>query len=301
MKKYLIWILSCIVVFLWWFNFTLADDYNNIISHVNPNSGNTFIESGNIKEFIIDIAKKIIIPIAIVIWIMIAIFGFYNLAFSDKEDERKKWFNYFIWGTLWIILMVSAWFIANSLVWSSWTTDWTTGIISSIESPVQIANDLYDNILKKFIILAMYLVVGILFVILVVNLIKFVISWDKEEVSKHAKTIIVWNSMWIFFILFAKNIVSMFYSKAKESSNLSLNKSILNNKDLSWLWAVLNYLLGFVAFLITVFIIYQAFLLLTKPEDDATYKNLKKYFLYSLLWVLLIWWVYVIANFFIIK
>ena len=59
--------------------------------------------------------------------------------------------------------------------------------------------------------------------------------------------------------------------------------AILESKQLPWFYTILNYLLGFVAFAITVFIIYQAFQLLLKPEDDATYKNLRKYFVYSLI------------------
>ena len=94
----------------------------------------------------------------------------------------------------------------------------------------------------------------------------------------------------------------MFYSKIQAwTYNLWQQNAILTSKQIPWLYTILNYFLGFLAFAITVFIIYQAFLLLTKPDDESTYKNLKKYFAYSIIWVLIIWWVYIIANFFIIK
>ena len=249
----------------------------------------------------INIARKIIMPIVIVIWLLIAFIWFYKLAFSDKEDERKKWLNFVIWWTIWVVLMTSSYFIVDILIWINW---WTSGIIwtNSNFDPATIANNLYAWIFKKFFVLAMYFVIWILFITLVITVIKLISSWDKEDMSKHSKTIIVWNTLWIIIMIFAQNIVNMFYSKVSSwSTSLWQQAPILENKHLWWLYTVLNYFLWFLAFIITIFIIYQAYLLLTKPDDDATYKNLKKYFVYIILWVLLIGWVYIIANFLIIQ
>ena len=253
-----------------------------------------------IRDFIVNIWKKIILPIVVVIGLLIAFLWFYKLVFSDKEDERKKWTNFFVWWTIWVIIMVAARFITYSLVWNTWTM----GIIWSNTNfdPATIAERFYNDVLHKFFILAMYLVVLVLFVILVINLIKFMSSPDKEDVSKNSKTIIVWNILWIIIIIFAKNIIEMFYRKVNSwATTLWQQAPILESKNIWWLYTVLNYFLGFVAFAVTVFIIYQAFLLLTKPDDEQTYKSLKKYFVYAILWIFLIWWVYIIANFFIIK
>lgn len=259
------------------------------------------LSATSIKDFISNIATKAVMPIMIFVWLLIAFLGFYKLSFSDKEDDRKRWTNYVLWGTIGVVIMSSAWFLVHNLVWGSWWR-WLLWVAWWQSDPAWIARALYKNVLKKFFVLAMYLVVWILFVVLLINLIRFLGSWDKEDVKKHSKTIVVRNSMWIILILFARNLIEMFYWKfGSWASSLWDGWAILQTKNLSWIATVVNYVLWFLAFIITWFIIYQAFLLLTKPDDEATYKSLKRYFVYAILWVFLIWWVYIIANFFIVQ
>lgn len=303
MKKILLLVPMLFLSFFSSFNISYAsNDYENVLNNVSSNQAwDKITDNGKGVEWLLkSIANNIMMPIVIAIWILFAFIGFYKLIFSDKEDERKKWLNFVVYWVIWIVLMASTWFIINNLVWSAWTS-WIMWSNTNFD-PATIANNLYANIIKKFFTLAMYFVIGILFIILIINVIKFISSWDKEDVVKHSKTIIVWNSLWIIIIIFAQNIINMFYSKVSNwAISLWQQQGVLENKNLWWLYTVLNYFLGFVAFIITVFIIYQAMQLLLKPDDDATYKNLKKYFVYSIIWVLLIWWVYLIANFFIIK
>ena len=300
MKK----ILLAISLGLWLFlNTTYAEnEYLETLDNVATNRAWSEIDSSSIKNLLISIWDSIFIPIVIVIWLLLAFVGFYKLMFSDKEDERKKWVNFFLWGTAWVIMMVSAKFIANTLFGESGTS-WIFGISGwQNYDPAKIAANIYDKIISKFFYLAMYLVIGILFIILVINLVKFLSNPDKEEIQKNAKTIVIWNTIWILLILLSKNIIETFYSKIGSwAYTLGQQNAILESKQLPWFYTILNYFLGFVAFAITVFIIYQAFQLLLKPEDDATYKNLRKYFVYSLIWVAIIGWVSIIANFFIIK
>jgi multisubunit Na+/H+ antiporter MnhB subunit len=248
------------------------------------------------RDFIANIATKVVAPIVFLIGILLAFIGFYKLFFSDKEDERKKWLNFVIYGVLWVILAVAWPFIAKTLVWDSWTSGilWWNNIQWG-----NVAENLYSQIIIKFFSLFIYLVILVVFIILVINVIKLIATPDKEDTAKHAKTIVVWNSIWLIIMLAAKNIVETFYKKSWYWMNTW--GPILENTHLWWLYTILNYTLAFVAFAITVLIIYQAFLLLTKPDDDATYKNLKKYFVYAIIWVLLIGWIYLIANFFIIR
>ena len=300
MKKILLattlW-LSCIT------NLAYAEnEYLKTLEAVSDNRAGDKISWNDFQSLAFSIWNNILIPILIILGLLLAFVGFYNLMVSDKEDERKKWLNFVIWWVIWIILMVSAKFITNALFWQygssgilwlAWWQDY---------DPVTIANNLYDQIISKFLYMAMYLVVLILFIIVVISAIKYISNPDKEDVQKNAKTVIIWNAIWILIILFSKNIIEMIYQKMQPGSyNLWQQSPILESKSMPWFYTILNYFLWFVAFAITVFIIYQAFLLLTKPEDDATYKSLKKYFVYAILWVLIIWWVYIISNFLIVK
>lgn len=301
MKRIFLVILFCILSFIgFWFSFWSSSDVKWVLSEVADNYAWSSIDTTNVKWFMVGIAKDIVMPIVIVIWLILAFVDFYELAMSDKEDKRKSSRNYLLWWTIWVIIMVSTWFIVSNLVWYNWSSwiIWT----NATKDPASIAAYLYGNIIKKFFVLAMSVIIWILFVVLVISLIKFISSWDKEDMKKHTKTIIAWNSIWIFFILFAKNIVEMFYSKVGPGTQSFWDQSaILENRNLWWLSTILNYLLWFLAFIITVFIIYKSLLILLKPDDETTYKNLKKHFLYATLGVLVIWGVYIIANFLIIK
>ena len=275
----------------------LWNEYTDTLVEVATNRASKITHWNDIKDLLIGIWTKILIPILVVIWLLIAFVGFYKLMFSEKEDERKKWVNFVTWGTVWVVLMISAEFITNTLISRVFQT--STGWDYD---PVIIANNLYSNIISKFFNLAMYLVIWILFIILLMNLIKFISNPDKDEIKKNTKTIIIWNTIWILLIISSKNIINSFYSKVKNSAiSLWEQPPILWEKAFPWLYTILNYFLWFLAFAITMFIIYQAFQLLLKPEDESTYKNLKRYFVYSLIWIIIIWWVYLIANFFIIK
>ncbi len=306
MKKILlfIWLFISLIFSFHNISFAVDEDVKNVLWEVSENrAGEIWVSkesSYGLRDFMINIGHDIMIPIFVVLWLLVAFIWFYKLFFTDKEDDRKKGLNYFIWWVTWIVIMVSAWFLTNLLVWETWNI----GIIWSNTSfdPATIANRLYGDIIHKFFILVMYLVVGILMIMILISAIRFMSTPDSDEVQKKSRTIIIWNAIWIIAIIFSKNIIEMFYKQTKSgTSNLNAGWAILENKNIWWLYTVLNYFLGFIAFTITIFIIYQAFLLLTKPDDDNTYKNLKKYFVYSIIWIALIGWVYLIVNFFVVK
>jgi heme/copper-type cytochrome/quinol oxidase subunit 2 len=211
MKK----ILLAISLGLWLFlNTTYAEnEYLETLDNVATNRAWDEIKSSSVKDLLLSVWDNILIPIIIVLWLLLAFVGFYKLMFSDKEDERKKWVNFFLWGTAWVIMMVSAKFIANAL-FGEYGTSWIFGISAWQDyDPATIAANIYDKIISKFFYLAMYLVIGILFIILLINLVKFLSNPDKEEIQKNTKTIIIWNTIWILLILFSKNIIQTFYSK----------------------------------------------------------------------------------------
>lgn len=60
--------------------------------------------------------KKIITPIVIVSGVVVAILGMYQMFTSDKDDATKKGMNYLIRGVVGIIVMVSASFLADTVV-----------------------------------------------------------------------------------------------------------------------------------------------------------------------------------------
>ena len=55
------------------------------------------------------------INIFIIIWIIFTFIGAYKIMFSNKEDEFKSWIRLVVFWLLWVIIMVSAKFIAGAL------------------------------------------------------------------------------------------------------------------------------------------------------------------------------------------
>ena len=117
MKKILTMIMLILSVVNFWFSFvSYAGNVKWVLSDVAQNRVGDKIDDSNVKGFMENIAWKIIMPIVIVIWLMLAFVGFYKLAFSDKEDERKVGMYYALWWTIWVVVMTSAWFLVSSLV-----------------------------------------------------------------------------------------------------------------------------------------------------------------------------------------
>lgn len=261
-----------------------------------------------IRDFLISIAKQIMMPLAIVVGLVMWFIAFYKLIFSDKEaDMRDKAKWYFIWGVVGVIVMVSAVFLQWQIISETWEIESGTAVISKewLDSPAKMAVGLYDKIISNFVWLFMYIAVWILFMLLLLSIIRIVTKWHKEEITKHASRMIVWNIIGIVTIITATNIVQLIYWKSTESAKLTGSLKgddwILFDKELSWVHEIVNYFLSFLWIIITAFIIYQAFLLLVKPEDEATMKALRKNFVFVILGIWLMWWVYILSNFLIVK
>ena len=81
--------------------------------------------------------------------------------------------------------------------------------------PIELARVIYDNIAFPILKVALYLVIGVLFVILLTRVISFVFASD-EETQKKSTTIIVWNTVGILIILASKQIVEAVFGKRED-------------------------------------------------------------------------------------
>ena len=60
---------------------------------------------------------------------------------------------------------------------------------------------------------------------------------------------------------------------------------------------IVKYLLWFLTLIAVIYIIYAGFRILTSSGDDDTIKNSKKTIIYVIVWILVIWFAWTIANF----
>lgn len=242
-----------------------------------------------------------IIDFFIVIWIAVAFFGGYKIMTSDKEETMKEWIRLVIFGVLWIIIMVSARFLAESLVWDR------DGIINTAfgmnwdHNWVRFAENLYEKIMFPFIKTVLYLVVWALFFMMAAKVIGFVTATD-DAAKKKAGWIIIWCVVWILIVVWAKQLVEAIMWKqevvmAENASRIDGQwNPILWFENIPLIAQVINRILGLTMFAILALVIIQGYKMFTKPDDPKNRESLKKTLLYLIIWILVIGAAYAISN-----
>lgn len=252
-----------------------------------------------------------VIDIFIVIWIAVAFIWAYEIMTSDKEESMKKWIRLVAFWVIWIIIMVSARFIANWLVWDDgWIISEQLKESESTPRWMVFANNLYTKIMFPFIKLVLYFVVGALFFVMVGKAISFLMATD-DSAKKKAWGIIIWCVVWILIVMWSKQIVEAVMWKQAKVLNESAQRISWWDE---WLWEeilefgsipliaqIINWVMWLTMFAIVVLIIIQWYKVFTKPDDPKTREGMKKAIIYILIWVLVIWAAYVISNFLVVN
>lgn len=286
------------------FNGSLDDTTQSISNNIDRSfpTQNGLQWASWVRDFIIYLVRKILTPIIIFIWILMGIVWIYDLIWSTKDDGAKKWFNYILWWALWIIIIMSANFLADTLVNGGiFVYDASNQLVGSMT-----AQRIYQRLIFPFLKFFMYIAIGILFVLVLIRTMTMLFS-PKDDSAKHARTIIVWNAIWILVIIFAKNIIETIFGLEQDvvdpnaTSLWQVGSGILADKQLPYVYTVINYIIWFVGFFMLVMIILQAVQLLTNPTDEAVQKKMRRNFIYILIWLVIIATAYVVTNVLIAK
>ncbi len=294
----------------WNFN-TLLDD---VTSDINSNLPNVIDLERNVPEwgiygmvdFVFDFMMDYVVPIVIIVAILIAIFGFYELIFSEKEDQKTKATDYITRWVVGIIIVQWSKFIYNTY-FSIVNND---NIFETIKSWSlnTLSAELFEKLIYPFLNLGMYIVMGVLFIMLLMKSIDIIIN-SSDDAFKKWQQIIISSIIGILAILLSKQIIQVVYGK-QEDFTRSINETqgifsiwgiILNNRNYETIFNIVNYFLWFLAFIIICLLIYNTYLIITNPTKEENIKKLRSNILYILLWLLIIWLSYVIINFLIIK
>lgn len=288
------------------FNDLLKESIDPIANKLdNTTIGIKFWWPDAIVIFVIDVFKTYVFPLVIMIAILSAAFGFIEIMTSDTEEKRAKWTNYFLRWVVGIIIFVSAEFIFNGMF----------GIINRIAESSWVdapswnvyAWEIFDNLAYPFLKLAMYLIMGSLFVILLVKAIGLITN-PSEKAPEEWMNIIISAVIGILVIISAKTLVEAVYSKQElvlkwTNGSITVGAGLLNqqSQDYQLIFIIINYILGLIAFAVLCIIIYQAYLMLFVANTDDSIKKMRKNILYIFAWLVLIWLSYVIVNFVIIN
>ena len=256
-----------------------------------------------------------VIDVFIVIWIAVAFFGWYNIMTSEKEETMKEWVRLVVFGIIWIIIMVSARFLATSLVWDGGiiTTEFASASDTHTPNWIEFADNLYNNIMYPFIKIALYFVIWILFFVMAGKVVWFVTATDDKTKSK-AAGIIIRCVVWILMVMWSKQIVeAVMWNQDKVlkkeiiwSDNTVVQQApirideqwnpILEFGSIPLIAQIINWIMGLTMLIVLILIIVQGYKILTKPDDPKTRESMKKAIIYILIWVLVIWASYVISN-----
>lgn len=259
---------------------------------------NTAVEA---QRFLMQKTMDILVPIFIWIWILMAMFGMYSVMFSGWEWDFSRWVKYIIYWIAWILIILSAEYITNVVVewiFNSWQIDnfvW-----------VDIAATLYEQIVYPFLKMLIYLVLWVLFVMLLVNVVKYIFSTE-DEIHSKAVTMIMWTFISMFVIIWSKQLVEAVYGSQEEVINQNAQtlwdiwEWIFASKEIPLLYTIINWVLWITAFIILLLILFQTFKFLTNPSSEDQMQSIKKSLLYIFLWIVVIWAGYLIVNFLIIN
>ena len=252
------------------------------------------------------------IDVFIAIWVAVALIWAYKIMVSDKEDSNKEWMKMVMFWVLWVIIMVSAKFLANALVWDDGVISGNikdAEVIVSRGEPgivwldwINFASQLYDKIVYPFIKIALYLVVWFLFFVTVAKVITYVTSTD-DSTKKKAWWVIIRTVVWILIIMWAKQVVESIMWKQDSVTNPN------NAKILADIWShftdigsipliaqIINRVMWLTMLVILILIIVQAYRIFAKPDDSENRKRLWKTIVYIIIWVLVIWAAYAIST-----
>ncbi len=284
----------------WSIDNTIQSIDNNVNRSIPTQSGMSWPEW--IRDLLIYIVRTVITPVILFVWVLLGIAWIYEMIGSTKEDSMKKWFNYILWGAIWIIVIISANFIVNTVIngWvfvydDQWQLLWNTT-----------AQMVYQKLIFPFLKLFMYIVLGILFILALIRTLGILFN-AKDDNSKKAGMIITWNAIGILVIIFAKNIIEAIYGLEEKvvSRNAitlwDLWDWVLADKQLPFVYTVINYAVSFIWLLILILIILQAIQLLTNPTNEDTQKKLRKNVIYMLIGLVIIGTSYIVTNTLIVK
>lgn len=281
------------------FDLTLGRAIEDIQENLDPAEATLWTQG--VVNFIRNNILNLLIPIIIVVGVIVAILWFYKMMFSDSEEWTQEWSKYIIRWMVWIVVMMSSRYLANTVLFENILAWWDIQTFNGID----VAQTLYEQAVFPFIKIAMYLAMGVLFVIVALRVLSYLTN-PSEEVRKQAITLIARNVIGIIVILASKQIVELIYGKqADVMEQTAQDLGDIGTGILSWnlpiLYTVINRIMGLSAFVILVIIILQTYQLLVNPTDEETMGKIKKNFLYITIGILVIWAGYVITNFLIIN
>ena len=261
-----------------------------------PQPGDLWWGGNTLVNYLFNIIDKIVIPIAIAVWVIIGVIWWYKLLFSSDEKQISSWLKMVVFWVIWIIIMASAKYIGSVLFIDIFSKGDTMGI-----KWIALSQAIYNKIAYPFIKIALYLALAVIFVVLVWKSISLI---TKSDGTSHKKALaMIWRcALSILIIIWAKNIVEAIYWKQADvfdtnAQNLwDIGTWILADKNIPIVYNVISRALWIISLVIFILLLVQWFKLLVTPTKSENFQKLWKTLLYTVIWLFVIGIWYLIAN-----
>lgn len=244
---------------------------------------------------------SVVFPVLIVVGVLVAMIGLYSLL--TNPDKIKDGMNMILYGVIGILLLYSARYLSTVIFADLWMQAWST----ETPSMVNLISNIYNKMLYPFLKLAIYFSLGVLVIIMMSRVFTYITSQD-DGVKKKALGVVTWSTVGMLIITGAKQIVEAVYGKQdtvlkwNPAQTLSeIGTTVLNPKSIPIIFSVINWALGIISLVLLILIIWQTYQMLTKPDDESTFKSLKQTIIYALWGLILIGAAYLLANLLIIN
>lgn len=253
----------------------------------------------NAYEFTLNIANSLIsifFIIAIIYFFIIVI----KLILSENSEEEagnfKKWF---IWISVWLIVMQLAKVFVNSMYNTQKVelTRWTDWLI-------KFAGDLLNNIIKPLTELLETWAAFLFVLIAIFAFYKLITSnWDDSS-AKSGKMMIFYAIIWFIIIKVSATLIKAVYWECKTGALWSIIRSWSCNHtaNISWVWAIItniiNWLNSFIWIWVIIMVIYVWMQIIFSKWDEEKLTNWKKSIIYIVIWVWILIMNYLILTFF---
>lgn len=245
---------------------------------------------------------QVLFPVLIMIGILVAMVGLYSLF--TNPDKTKEGMTMILGGVVGILLLYSARYI-STVIFSDMRKK-GVAIGTAAINVSELIKTLYNQIFFPFLKLAIYLVLGILVIIMMTRVFTYITS-QEEDVKKKSLGVITRTTVGMLIITGAKQIVEAIYGAQDKVLNASpgalsdIGSTFLDPKTIDIIFQILNWALGLISFILLAMIVYQTYKMLTKPDDEETFKSLKWTIIYALWGLILIGAAYLVANLLIIN
>lgn len=250
-------------------------------------------------NFLISIADSLInifFIIAIIYFFIVII----KLIFAENSEEEssnfKKWF---IWISLWLMIMQMAKVFVNSIKSNSWLSSASTQELWSISEL------LMNNIIIPLTSLLETWASFIFILIAIYAFYKLITSnWDENAV-KNGRNTIFYSIIWFIIIKVSTTLITAVYGKCELKNYLSKIFTSLEcqrNPNISEISSIMttiiNWINSFIWIWIIIMIIFAWLQIIFSKWDEEKLKSGKKSIIYIAIWVWILVMNYFIITFF---